>query len=129
MIPSPEVRCSRCGDLVPPDDPLRGYCSRQHRREAQAQRHALRDAGPGCATCYRGCVFFAWKEGGGRVRLPPLNLEARHAAPCTCPAGQRIRLKSGYKTWGYMRDSGPEGQDEMRPAPSVVARARVRGGP
>lgn len=63
------------------------------------------------------------------MRLPPLNLQAQHAAPCSCPAGQRIRLKSGYKTWGYMRDSGPAGQDETRPAPAVVSRARARSGP
>ena len=114
--------CLRCGRSLPPDNSLAGYCSTRHRAEARQQLQAFRKAGPGCGICYRGGVFFRWRPEGGRIRVPGLNLEQQHVAPCSCPAGQKLVLESGYKTWGYMRDFAPDGNPERVEVPPVKRR-------
>lgn len=106
--------CPRCNIPLTEQDSFKGYCSRLHRKEALQQLQSLREAGAGCGRCYRGAVFFVWRLEGGRQRIASLNLAHQHAAPCTCPAGQRLTLPGGYKTWGFMRDVGPAGEDERR---------------
>ncbi|MFM7200556.1 MAG: GNAT family N-acetyltransferase [Myxococcota bacterium] len=109
------MSCRRCDQALPLGNPWEGFCSPRHQREGRQQLEALARARPGCRRCYRGAVFFRWREGGGRIRLPALVLEHRHVAPCGCLAGQQLTLDTPYKRWGMMRDYAPSGLVEFGP--------------
>ena len=117
-------QCRRCGALLEPDDRHRGYCASSHRAAAARQRKALIDAGPGCERCYRGAVFFDWRDNGGRQRTPVATLESSRLAACWGAAGIRLKtlLEQEYKGWGFMLDFNLAGEREIAPREGLTAR-------